>query len=207
METVKFSQLKDCDAEDVELLERKSLEYSYGTSERTLELLESLGDSSGGLKVTRLEHSLQSATRAWWDGADIDWIVSALLHDIGDLYAPFNHDEYAALILKPFVRQQCSQTVQLHGEFQKYYYNEKIGKNRHVRDRHRENIYFDDCVEFCENWDQSCFDPSYEYLPTDFFRPFVHTVFSRPAFNPKFIQPGKRVPLSDSTKALERQSQ
>ena len=60
--------------------------------------------------------SLQAATRAWRDGADIDWVVSALLHDIGDIYAPYNHDEYAATIIRPFVREQCSWVVQKHGE-------------------------------------------------------------------------------------------
>ncbi len=206
MDTVKFTHLKNCDEEDIELLERLSFDYAGGTGHRVLELLGKLEDSSCGLQVTRLSHSLQSGTRAWLDGADNDWVVAAVLHDIGDLYAPFNHDEYAALILKPFVREQCTKTVQFHGDFQKYYYNDKIGKDRNVRERYKESIYFDDCVDFCERWDQNCFDPSYKYFPIDFFKPIVLDVFSRPPYDPKRIQPGIRMPLVDPNQSLARKA-
>ena len=32
--------------------------------------------------------------------------------------------------------------------------------------------------EFCELYDQNCFDPAYEALPAEQFRPMVERVFS-----------------------------
>ena len=107
MDKVKFTQMKDGDKADYDLLHPLEVDYANGTADRLMKALVELDASLSGYQVTRLGHSVQSATRAWRDGADIDWVVSALLHDIGDIYAPYNHDEYAATILKPFVREQC----------------------------------------------------------------------------------------------------
>ena len=103
METVKFTHMKDGDREDYAFLNAHEMEYAAGTADRLLNAMVDLDKSMSGYKITRLGHSLQAATRAWKDGADIDWVVCALLHDIGDIYAPYNHDEYAATILRPFV--------------------------------------------------------------------------------------------------------
>ncbi len=118
MDHVKFTQMKDGDKEDYEFLTEHEIEYTKGTADRLLKALVDLDESLSGYQITRLGHSLQSATRAYRDGADIDWVVCALLHDIGDIYAPYNHDEYAATILRPFVREQCAWVVQTHGDFQ-----------------------------------------------------------------------------------------
>ena len=107
MEQVSFTAMKDGTKEDYEFLTEHEVEYTKGTADRLLHALEHLDEGLSGYKITRLGHSVQSATRAWRDGADVDWVVSALLHDIGDIFAPYNHDEYAATILKPFVREQC----------------------------------------------------------------------------------------------------
>jgi predicted HD phosphohydrolase len=108
MDKVKFTAMKDGDREDYEFLTEHEIEYASGTADRLLKAMVELDESLSGYQVTRLGHSLQSATRAWRDGADIDWVVSALLHDIGDIYAPYNHDEYAAAILKPLrARAMC----------------------------------------------------------------------------------------------------
>ena len=103
MDQVKFTKMEDGDAEDYTFLNDHEVEYTKGTADRLLKALVNLDESLSGYQVTRLGHSVQSASRAWRDGADIDWIVSALLHDIGAIFAPYNHDEYAATILKPFV--------------------------------------------------------------------------------------------------------
>ena len=96
--------------------------------------LVSLDEGLSGYQITRLGHSLQSATRAERDGADTDWIVCALLHDIGDIFAPYNHDEYAAAILRPFVREQCAWVVEKHGDFQLVYYGKHVGADPDKRD-------------------------------------------------------------------------
>ncbi len=205
MEKVTFTQMKDGTREEYEFLTAHEIEYTKGTADRLLKALVELDESLSGYQVTRLGHSVQSATRAWRDGADIDWVVSALLHDIGDIYAPYNHDEYAATILKPFVREQCTWVVQTHGDFQMVYYGHHLnGFDQNKRDRHRGHPYFEDNVAFCERWDQASFDPDYDDLPIGFFAPMVHEVFARPAYDPEVIRPGVRVPLVDETVAAER---
>ena len=128
-------------------------------------------------------------------------MVSALLHDIGDIYAPYNHDKYAATILRPFVREQCAWVVKTHGDFQMVYYAEYVGGNPNRREKLRSNPYFDDCAEFCEKWDQCSFDPDYETKPLEFFAPMVREVFARKAYDPAVINKGVRVPLSGSPRA------
>lgn len=167
---VKFTQMKDGDKEDYDFLTKHEIAFSNGTADRLLKALVELDESLSGYQVTRLEHSLQSATRAWKDGADIDWIVSALLHDIGDIYAPYNHDEYAASILRPFVREQCSWVVEKHGDFQMVYYAHHVGGNPDKRLAYKEHPYFEDCATFCERWDQASFDPAYASQPLGFFK-------------------------------------
>lgn len=205
MERVNFTQMKDGTREEYEFLTAHEIEYTKGTADRLLTALVELDESLSGYQVTRLGHSVQSATRAWRDGADIDWVVSALLHDIGDIYAPYNHDEYAATILKPFVREQCTWVVQTHGDFQMVYYGHLLdGFDQNKRDRHRGQPYYDDNVTFCERWDQASFDPDYDDLPLDFFVPMVREVFARPAYDPAVIRPGERAPLVDKAVAANR---
>lgn len=204
MEHVKYIEMKYGDEEDYRFLDRMDRAFAAGTGERVFELLAELENSFSGFQVSRLRHSIQSGTRAWRDGADIDWVVSALLHDIGDLHAPYTHGEYAANILAPFVREQCARTVQVHADFQKYYYAHHLGGDRNVRERHKDNPYYDDCVDFCEIWDQNCFDPVYDDLPLEFFRPMVLEVFAREAFIPAVVRAGERIPLTNSAVANER---
>lgn len=205
MEHVKFKAMKDGDAEDYAFLTEHEIEYTKGTADRLLNALVSLDDSLSGYQVTRLGHSLQSATRAWRDGADDDWVVAALLHDIGDIFAPFNHDEYAASIIKPFVREQCTWVVEKHGDFQMLYYGQHVGGEQHKRDLYKGHPYFDDCAAFCERWDQSSFDPDYDTFDISFFQPIVRAVFARPPYQPEIIQSGVRMPLLQESLSHERQ--
>ncbi|MHA6263759.1 HD domain-containing protein [Arenibacterium sp. CAU 1754] len=205
MDKVSFTRMKDGTREEYEFLTAHEVEYTKGTADRLLQAMVSLDEGLSGYQITRLGHSLQSATRAWRDGADDDWVVSALLHDIGDIFAPYNHDEYAATILRPFVREQCSWCVQTHGDFQMLYYGHHVGGNQHKRDRHKGHAYFDDCAEFCERWDQSSFDPEYDILPLEFFEPMVQAVFARPPHDEGVLQPGTRVPLTNPAVAAARQ--
>ena len=201
METVKFTQMKDGDREDYAFLNSHEVEYAAGTADRLLKAMFELDKSVSGYKITRLGHSLQAATRAWKDGADIDWVVCALLHDIGDIYAPCNHDEYAATILRPFVREQCAWVVQTHGDFQMVYYAQHVGGNPNKRDAFKGHAYFDDCAEFCEKWDQNSFDPDYETKPLEFFAPLVREVFARKAYDPAVIKKGARVKLTGTARS------
>jgi len=199
MDHVKFTQMKDGDKEDYTFLTEHEVEFTKGTADRLLSAMVDLDKGLSGYQVTRLGHSIQSATRALNDGADVDWIVSALLHDIGDIYAPYNHDEYAAAILRPFVREQCAWVVEKHGDFQMVYYGHHVGGNPNKRDAFKGHPYFDDCAEFCERWDQSSFDPNYNSKPLSFFTGMVQEVFSRTPYDPDVIRAGQREPLVTKT--------
>ena len=203
MDHVKFTQMKDGDAEDYAFLTEHEVEHTKGTAQRLLKALVDLDEGLSGYQITRLGHSVQSATRAWRDGADTDWVVSALLHDIGDIYAPYNHDEYAATILRPFVREQCRWVVEKHGEFQMLYFGHHVGGDQHKRDKHKGHAFFDDCAEFCERWDQASFDPDYEDLPLSFFEPMVKEVFAREPYDPAVVSAAPK-PLVDPEVAAER---
>jgi predicted HD phosphohydrolase len=54
------------------------------------------------------------------------------------------------------------------------------GEDRNARDRYIDYPFYEDCVEFCERFDQNCFDPDYDSLPLEFFRPIVEDVFREP---------------------------
>ncbi len=204
MEQVKFTEMKYGDAEDYLFLEPLEVEYASQTGDRIFGSLGALEGSFSGYQISRLGHSVQSATRAWRDGADTDWVVCALLHDIGDMYAPYNHGDYAAIVLEPFVREQCTWTTRTHADFQKYYYADKVGGDQNARDKYKGHAYFDDCVEFCERWDQTSFDPGYDDLPLEFFRSTVMEVFARTPYDPDVLRPGVREPLVNETVAAQR---
>ncbi|MFV2034138.1 MAG: HD domain-containing protein [Halocynthiibacter sp.] len=204
MKQVKFTQMKDGDREDYDFLMAHEIDYTRGTADRLLRALVELDAGLSGYQITRLGHSLQSATRAWRDGADQDWVVAALLHDIGDICAPYNHDEYAAAILRPFLREQCTWVVEKHGDFQMLYYAWHVDGDPDKRALHRGHAYFDDCALFCERWDQTSFDPSYDTMELAAFAPMVQAVFARTPYDPQVLRPGSREPLLNAGVAARR---
>lgn len=190
-ETVSFTQMKDGTKEDYELLERLEKPYQAMTADRILSELRRQGeDSLSGYKISRLEHGLQSATRAYREGADIDWVVGALLHDIGDGLAPQNHDRFSAEVIRPFVREEVAWVVEHHGIFQMLYYARHYNWDENARDRFKDHPCFQPCADFCERWDQSSFDPDYESESLEFFEPMVREVFSRKAYDEAVTKPG-----------------
>ena len=181
-EVVAFTAMAEGSREDYELLSRMEEEFAAGTADRVLEQLRGLAGSLGGYRVDRLEHSLQSASRAYRDGADEEMVVAALLHDAGDLLAPHNHSELAAAILRPYVSERTYWIVRHHGLFQSYYYAHHLGGDRHARDQYRDHPWYQAAIDFCHRWDQPSFDPEYPSLPLEFFEPMVRRIFARPAF-------------------------
>ncbi len=180
--TVDFIQMKDGSFDDYQLLRGYEEEFSKDTADRVLAHLLELNDSLAGYRISRLEHALQSASRAWRDDAGEEMTVAALLHDIGDTLAPENHGEVAAAILRPYVSEKTYWIVRHHGIFQGYYFFHHLGMDRNLRDRYRHHEHYQACVNFCENWDQNCFDPEYESLPLEFFEPMVRRIFGRQPF-------------------------
>ena len=190
-EHVNFVNMKDGTREEYELLARLEKPYLALTADRVLDELKRAGEATlEGYKITRLQHGLQSGTRALRDGADLDWVVGALLHDIGDGLAPQNHDKMSAEVIRPFVRWDVAWTVEHHGIFQMLYYGHHYGWDRNARDQFKDHPVFDNCAEFCERWDQSSFDPDYPTETLDMFEPMVREVFGRKAYSPEIIREG-----------------
>ena len=179
MSKVQFTEMKHGSKEDYELLSKFEKEFAEKLPDRILEALRNLGDSMDGYQVSRLEHSLQSATRAERDGADEEMIVATLLHDIGDSLAPFNHSQLVASVLRPYVSEKVYWIMLHHGLFQEYYYAHHMGRDRNARDKFKDHPYYQDAVDFCENWDQKSFDPDYDSLPLEHFEPMVRKLFSK----------------------------
>ena len=188
---VSFTAMKDGTREDYEILAELEKPFLALTADRILKELRQSGDTTlEGYQITRLDHALQSGTRAMRDGADIDWIVGALLHDIGDGLAPQNHDRMSAEVIRPFVRWDVAWTVEHHGIFQMLYYAHHYNWDRKARDKFRDHPLFKTCESFCERWYQSSFDPEYPMEPLETFEPMVKEVFNRKAYDPNILREG-----------------
>ena len=177
MEQVAFRQMKDGTEAEYKMLDRLERKYAAELPQRLVAALKLLDTSLEGYQVSRLTHSLQTATRAERDGADEEMIAAALIHDLGDDLAPYNHAAFAAEIIKPYVRPQVTWIVAQHGVFQAYYYAHHYGQDRFAREALREHEWFGACAAFCENWDQASFDPEYDTLPLAHFEPLLERVF------------------------------
>ena len=175
-----FTRMQDATREDYQVIGRHSLEFFAGLPDRILRHLELLDSDTGGYAVSRLTHSLQTATRAERDGRDEEYIVCALLHDIGDTIVSANHSDLAATMLQPFVSEENYWIVKHHGVFQGYYFFHHLGLDRDAREAYRGHPLFGECAAFCARYDQNSFDPEYETLPLAHFEPLVRKVFAAP---------------------------
>ncbi len=178
--TANFTAMTGGTAEDYTIIADHFRGYSKGLPDRVLTHLRLLDGDFGGFPIDRLQHSLQSATRAHRDGRAEDYVVMALLHDIGDTLGTYNHADIAASILQPFLTEELHWIVKNHGIFQGYYFFHHIGLDRNLRDQFKDHPYFEACAEFCEKYDQNAFDPAYEAEPLSFFEPMVHRVLAHP---------------------------
>ena len=176
----KFTKMIDGTPEDWSIIAESNINEAADLPGKILDHLMMLGNDYGGFAVDRLTHSIQTATRAHRDGRDGEYVVCALLHDIGDNLAPSNHADFAATLMQPFISEKNYWIVKHHGIFQGYYFFEYLGLDKNMRDKFKDHPYFDDCKEFCEKYDQNSFDPEYESLPLDFFIPMVERVFAKP---------------------------
>ncbi|NVD44525.1 HD domain-containing protein [Qipengyuania atrilutea] len=180
MERAKFREMKEGTQEDWAKIGAEYMAFAKDLPDRILTHLKLLEGDFGGFPVCRLEHSLQTATRAHRDGRGEQYVVMALLHDIGDTLGTYNHPEVAASIIKPFVSDEIHWICQNHGAFQGYYYFHFLGMDKDIRERFRGHEHFDACAEFCEKYDQAAFDPDYESESLEFFEPMLRRVMARP---------------------------
>ena len=176
----RFTAMDHSTQEDWMAVAANYLPFAARGGERILKHLSLLKGDHGGFAIDRFEHSLQTATRALKDGRDEEYVVCALLHDIGDLLGAHNHPDIAAAIVKPFVSEQNHWMVAHHGIFQGHYYFHYLGMDRNLRDDYRGHEHYEHTAEFCERYDQNSFDPNFENLPLEAFEPMVMKVFESP---------------------------
>lgn len=176
----RFAAMTDGTLDDWKIIGAQAEQFARKLPDRLIEHLNLLGGDSGGFAVDRLEHSLQTATRAFHDGRDEEYVVCALLHDIGDLLGSRNHADLAAAIVQPYVSEQNHWMVEKHGIFQGYYFFHFGGLDRNMRDQFRGHPWFEYTAEFCHLYDQAAFDPNFDNMPLSAFEPMVRRVFERP---------------------------
>ena len=180
MDKVNFKNMESGTAEEYAFLNDLEDQFNVDLPKRLIAALSSLDSSLSGYQISRLEHSLQGATRAYVAGEDLEMVIAILFHDIGDELAPYSHSEMAAAILRPFVSEKIYWIIKHHGVFQMYYYAHHSGGDRNVRELFIDSPWYQDAIKFCHEYDQNCFDPDYESKPLEFFVPMINEFFSRP---------------------------
>jgi predicted HD phosphohydrolase len=175
-----FHAMSESTAADWAIISERTAVASAQLPDRVLGHLRLLDGDEGGFAVDRLTHSLQTATRAERAGRPDEYVLCALIHDIGDTLGPYGHSEVAAAILKPFVHPDLHWMVEKHGQFQGYYFFHHLGMDRNVRDQYAGHPLYDVTAEFCAEYDQVAFDPGYDTKPLEHFEPLVHSLMARP---------------------------
>ena len=175
-----FTDMASSTEADWKIILNEAAGFAKALPDRVLSHLRLLGGDFGGFPVDRLTHSLQTATRAHKDGRDEEYVVCALLHDVGDTLGTYNHPDIGAAILKPFVSDENHWMVQHHGIFQGYYFFQHLGMDRNMREQFRNHPCFERTEEFCARYDGPAFDRNAETLPLQFFEPMLRRVLAQP---------------------------
>ena len=175
-----FTRMDQSTQHDWACIVPEAKQFAQGLPDRVLTHMKLLDGDFGGFPIDRYSHCLQTATFALRDGRDEEYVVCALLHDIGDTLGPYNHPEVAAAILKPFVSEENLWMVQNHGIFQGYNFFHHIGLNRDMRDMFHGNPHYERTAEFIALYDNPAFDPAKEILPMSEFEPMLRRLLSQP---------------------------
>lgn len=176
----KFHHMKDGTQEDWSIIGAEFFEFRSDVCRRLKDHLLLLEGDCGGFPVDRLTHCLQTATLAHKDGKDEEYVVCALLHDIGDTLGPANHADVAAVLLEPYVSEANHWMVKHHAIFQGYYFFHYMGLDRNLRDQYKDHPHYAQTLEFIENYDAPAFDPDAEYYELSYFEPMMERVFKEP---------------------------
>ena len=180
IDRAKFTAMTQGTQEDWQAIARAGAAHRGKHVDNILDQMRLLDNDHGGFAVDRLEHSLQTATRAHRDGRDEEYVVCALIHDIGDILLPAAHAELGAAILKPYVSEANHWMLEHHGVFQGYYFFHHIGLDRDMREQFRGHPHFEYCAQFCHLYDQNSFDPDYDSMPLNAFEPMLRRVLETP---------------------------
>ena len=175
-----FTRMEDSTAADWQAIGGEFMRFASRLPDRIITHLRLLENDYGGFPVDRYTHCLQTATRALKDGRDDEYVVCALLHDIGDTLGSYNHADIGATILQPFVSEENHWMVKHHAIFQGYYFFQHIGMDRNLRDNFKSHPAYARTEEFCALYDNPAFDPKGETLPLAEFEPMLRRVMAQP---------------------------
>jgi predicted HD phosphohydrolase len=176
----KFTRITESTEEDWKIIGAEFTKFGKGLADRVLAHLRLLDGDYGGFPIDRYSHSLQTATLALRDGRDEEYVVCALLHDIGDTLGTFNHPDVAAAILKPFISEANHWMILNHGIFQGYNFFHHVGLDRNMREMFKEHAHYERTAEFIEQYDNRAFNPETETFPLSEFEPLVHRLLAQP---------------------------
>ncbi|QLE78748.1 HD domain-containing protein [Francisella sp. Scap27] len=178
-----FTNLKNAESEELENIALEQKKAASKVIEHIVSHLDLLKGDFAGFPIDRYDHCLQTATRAFRDGMDDEYVVCALLHDIGDTLAPYNHGELAAKLLQPYILEKNYFMIEHHGVFQGYYFWGKIGLDENARDKYVDSPYYDYTDQFCKKYDCPSFDLDYKNMTIEEFMPMLEKVISSPNNN------------------------
>jgi predicted HD phosphohydrolase len=179
-ERAHFHAMTEGTFDEWQLIGKELNRFARQLPERITAHLKLLRGDCGGFPIDRLEHCLQTATRAYQAHRDEEYVVCALLHDIGDTLGTYNHADVAAAIVAPFVSEANHWMVKHHAIFQGYYFFHFLGLDRNLRDKYQGHPHFANTEEFCRLFDQVAFDPGFESMPLEAFEPMLGRVLSQP---------------------------
>jgi len=178
-EQASFSRFDECTKQDMEIISKHMQPFAKNLPLRVIDHLKLLDGDFGGFPVHRLEHSLQTATRAHRDGRNEEYVVCCLFHDIGDTLGTFNHGAIAAAIVEPFVTEANRWMMENHTTFQGYYFFEHVGGDKNSRDKYKDHEHYEYTKEFIEKYDMPSFDKDFDTMPLEAFIPMVQRVLQK----------------------------
>jgi predicted HD phosphohydrolase len=146
---------------------------------RTLEA--TAGDPSFGYQVNNFRHCVQAATAALQDGRDEEYVVVALLHDVGFTMCPTSHGSFAAALLGPYVSDASRWLLEHHQLFLAHHCHDHPDEQfeEHARERWRGHPHFAATADFVARFDQGTILPGLPEAPIAVFAPMVQRLFAR----------------------------
>lgn len=180
MQKATFTHMKDGTQEDWQVIVAEFSQFAKSLPDRVINHLLLLEGDCGGFPVDRLTHCLQTATLAYNDGKDEEYVVCALLHDIGDTLGSYNHADLAATMLEPFVSEENYWMIKHHAIFQGYYFFHHIGMDRDMHKQFESHPCYARTREFVEKYDSPAFDPKAQHKPLSFFAPMIRKIMASP---------------------------
>ena len=177
-----FTRMDESTAEEWAVIGTETFNNQPRVAEQFLTMLRQCADITDGFATDQLTHCLQTASLAERAGADDEWVVASLCHDIGKAVSVPNHPEIAASILKPYVREEVYGMIKAHQDFQGKHYYAHFNKDPNARDQYEGEPYYDLAAQFADEWDQTAFDPDGETYPLEHFEPLVREMTAKPTY-------------------------